>query len=206
MTRARKKSILPRKEPHQQRSIATVDAILQAAAYILIHRGWGAFTTNAVAERAGVNIASLYQYFPNKEAIVAELKRRHGAEVERAIGAVFAADATDPRDQLRRVILATLRQHAVEPALHRVLEEELPLSARRDGLEAAPPWLDEARVLLSRHPRPELAMLITRTCIHAVVHEATFHQPELTRGEDLADELVNLLSPYLGLESAAQTG
>lgn len=68
-----RKNLSTRKKPQQERSVATVQAILQAAAYILARDGWEAFTTNAVAEKAGVNTASLYQYFPNKEAIVAEL-------------------------------------------------------------------------------------------------------------------------------------
>lgn len=66
----------PRKRPHQQRSAATVDAILEAAARILERRGLDALTTNAVAALAGVSIGSLYQYFPGKAAILAELIRR----------------------------------------------------------------------------------------------------------------------------------
>src|ERR1700739_681594 len=73
----RRRALRPRKTPAQDRAKATVDAILQAGAYILIKDGWEKFTTNRVAERAGVNIASLDQYFPNKEAIAAELQRRH---------------------------------------------------------------------------------------------------------------------------------
>src|SRR5258706_778849 len=51
-----------------------VDAILDAAARILVDRGYDAFTTNRVAAGAGVSVGSLYQYFPNKEALLAELK------------------------------------------------------------------------------------------------------------------------------------
>ena len=65
--------VLPRKHPKQERASATVDAILQAATYILIRDGWEGLDTNKIAKRAGVNIASLYQYFPNKQAIVIEL-------------------------------------------------------------------------------------------------------------------------------------
>ncbi|MGC0013988.1 TetR/AcrR family transcriptional regulator, partial [Ralstonia pseudosolanacearum] len=55
--------VKPRKLPTQERSRATVDAIMQAATYILVKFGWERLTTNAIAERAGVNIGSLYQYF-----------------------------------------------------------------------------------------------------------------------------------------------
>lgn len=58
-----------RKAPRQTRARQTVDFILDAAAYILAERGLDGFTTNHIAERAGVNISSLYQYFPNKLVI-----------------------------------------------------------------------------------------------------------------------------------------
>jgi AcrR family transcriptional regulator len=73
MARSRS-AIKPRKIPAQRRSRVTVDAIIQASTYILTEVDWEGLTTNAIAERAGVNIGSLYQYFPNKEAIVAELQ------------------------------------------------------------------------------------------------------------------------------------
>jgi AcrR family transcriptional regulator len=66
----------PRKRPRQRRSEATVDAILEAAARILESDGLDALTTNAVADRAGVSVGSLYQYFPGKTALLAELIRR----------------------------------------------------------------------------------------------------------------------------------
>ncbi len=55
-----------RKQPSQARSKATVDAIVEAAARILGDQGWAGFTTNKVAEAAGVSIGSYYQYFPDK--------------------------------------------------------------------------------------------------------------------------------------------
>ena len=65
-----------RRLPRQRRAIATVDAILEAAARILIDTGYASASTNRIAERAGVGIGSLYEYFPGKEAIFAELRRR----------------------------------------------------------------------------------------------------------------------------------
>jgi AcrR family transcriptional regulator len=63
-----KPSVNPRKQPKQDRSQATVQAILTATTHILTEDGYDQLTTNRVAERAGVSIGSLYQYFPNKEA------------------------------------------------------------------------------------------------------------------------------------------
>src|SRR6187551_546669 len=68
-------AIRPRKLPHQERAQGTVDALLDALARILVEEP-GSATTNSVAERAGVSVGSLYQYFPNKDAMVAALLRR----------------------------------------------------------------------------------------------------------------------------------
>ena len=66
-----------RKEPRQSRSRVTVEAILDAGARILSDEGWAAFTTNRVAEVAGVSIGSLYQYFPDKLSLVDAIRSRH---------------------------------------------------------------------------------------------------------------------------------
>lgn len=66
----RKLELSLKKQPKQQRAIATVEAIVEAATYILKRHGPAGFTANKVADKAGVNIASYYQYFPNKEALL----------------------------------------------------------------------------------------------------------------------------------------
>ena len=63
----------PLKRPKQKRSLETFSSILQAALIVLEEEGFDAFNTNRVAEKAGVSISSLYQYFPNKESILGEL-------------------------------------------------------------------------------------------------------------------------------------
>ena len=65
----------PRKRPAQQRSKATVRVIVEAAARILAHDGYARTNVNRVAKLAGVSVGSLYQYFPSKEALVAEVAR-----------------------------------------------------------------------------------------------------------------------------------
>ncbi len=67
----------PLRERQQVRSRETFEAILQAAAQVFERRGYAAATTNRIAERAGVSIGSLYQYFPNKAAILVALSERH---------------------------------------------------------------------------------------------------------------------------------
>ena len=92
----------PRKRPHQARASATVDAILEATAHILREGGLPGLSTNRIAERAGASIGSLYQYFPSREAILAELLRRergvlvaHFKEVASRKAALSLSDALD---------------------------------------------------------------------------------------------------------------
>ena len=116
-----------RKQPRQARARATIDAILDAAAHILGQRGWIGLTTNAVAEVAGVSIGSLYQYFPNKLALIEAVRRRHFDEVL----AVLRAAADRGTSRSRRVLALVdgmIAVHSRYPAAHRVLLEESPRS------------------------------------------------------------------------------
>lgn len=196
-----RKKLSARKQPRQERSAATVEAIVQAATYILVKRGWAAFTTNAVAEKAGVNIASLYQYFPNKEAIVAELQRRHISEVQKR----WPDPPTEPSlpEYLRVMTEAVVSEHRVNPTLHRVFAEELPRSNRVGSPQGASQvrWAEGIAPLL-KVPDVDLATFITGVVVHAIVHEAASDRPELLDHPLLVPELVRLLAPYLG----GQTG
>ena len=73
----------PKKRPAQDRSRATFDALVEACTWLLPRRGYAGTTTNHIAVRAGVNIASLYEYFPGKDAIVAQVAERL---VDRVLG------------------------------------------------------------------------------------------------------------------------
>lgn len=178
---------------------------MQASTYILTRRGWEAFTTNAVAERAGVNIASLYQYFPNKESIVAELQRRH---VARARAVTLAPSPEQPlRAYLRTLVESGVREHRVDPALHKVFSEQIPRSARALMPVDEP---DPAALLPAqtgskwRVPDVELATFIATTAARAVVHEAAIERPQMLEHPLFVDELVELLMRYLRRPSAAR--
>jgi AcrR family transcriptional regulator len=95
-------------------------------ARILLERGFAAASTNAVAELAGVSVGSLYQYFPNKEALIAALHARHGEQMMQVIQRALteAMDATLD-DALSGLIEATVEAHRVDADLHRVLEQQL---------------------------------------------------------------------------------
>ena len=102
----------PRKTPLQARSGATVEAIHEAAIQVLLTGGLALFTTTRVAERAGVSVGTLYQYFPNKQALLFAILLRHFAQIAEAIEAIpghgkpIAAIAEDIADAYVSVKLA----------------------------------------------------------------------------------------------------
>lgn len=117
-------ALTPRKSPRQARAQATCAAIRQAAAHILVAGGQGALTTNRIAERAGVSIGSLYQYYPSKEAILAEMIREMRQDMWRDIhGAAERSDNADLRDLAEALIRASVAHHAKAPELARQLEQ-----------------------------------------------------------------------------------
>src|SRR5262249_41095626 len=75
----------PRKNASQERSRATVDALIEATARILVREGFDSASTNRIAEKAGVSVGSLYQYFPGKEALVAAVIDRHHQETMQVV-------------------------------------------------------------------------------------------------------------------------
>ncbi len=81
MTRTRAESLSPRKKPQQRRSRVTIDTIFEATIQVLLAGGLDKVTTIQIADRAGVSIGSLYQYFPNKSALLAAVVKRHVGEV-----------------------------------------------------------------------------------------------------------------------------
>lgn len=91
-----------RRRPKQGRSIATRDLIFEAAAQILEREGERAFNTNRLAERAGVSVGTIYQYFPNKQAILIAMARREQALLERDTARMAGGDAL--RQSIRRLI------------------------------------------------------------------------------------------------------
>lgn len=122
----RKPSVRPRKKPSQRRSQETVRAILDGAARIFEEHGYAAGTTNRIAARAGVSIGSLYEYFPNKDAIVVALAEREiERERETLLAVLEPASAREPLTALlERFVEAVLELHAARPGLHRILFEE----------------------------------------------------------------------------------
>lgn len=197
----------PRKRPRQARSRATVDTILEATTRVLVKQGFDSLSTNAVAAAAGVSIGSLYQYFPNKEALVSALIDRHMEEMNTAILAELTRVAKLPlAEAARAVIELTIRAHAIDPELHRVLTEQVP----RIGKLARLRELDEichrmiAGLLAARKDElairdPDLAAFILVSTIESIVHRAALLYPNRLRDPRLVEEATVLVTRYLGI-------
>jgi AcrR family transcriptional regulator len=200
-TVTRRARLSPRKRPGQERSRATVEALLEATTDILSREGAGRLTTNRIAERAGVNIASLYQYFPGKHAILAELRRRHGTEQRAAVRrALVARRGDDLESTLRALVSMGTAAHAVAPELQRAFAEELP-PLRYDEVSAADaPLVTEFRALVGRSRAAkdlDLAMWMVAAVADAVIHRAVVERPRELANGSIGDELVTLLVRYL---------
>lgn len=124
-----------RKLPRQERSRMTVDAIVEAATRILEEHGLEGYTTNRVADRAGISIGSFYQYFPNKDALTAELsRRRHDELVEALRTSVRRHSPTSLRGALRAVVSVAVEGQRHRPGGARAVDyEEARLGLRDDG-------------------------------------------------------------------------
>jgi AcrR family transcriptional regulator len=197
-----KRRLSPRKTPRQERSRATVEAVLEATTDILIREGYAKLTTNRIAERAGVNIASLYQYFPGKEAIVAELRRRHGADQRAALRQLLAErTAGELEPTIRTLVSAGVAGHAQAPRLHRVFTEETPALGYRDVAAIDAPIVEAMRRFLQEADADvrdmDLALWIIATASGAILHRAAVERPDDLSTGVIAEELVTLLCRYL---------
>jgi AcrR family transcriptional regulator len=119
----RKSAAKPRKQPLQGRSRETFGAILEATARILEAEGLEAANTNAIAVRAGVSIGSLYQYFPDKTAIFAELIRQTETGLGDMLEKLLAKTAGQAlEERLRLLVEAGVAQQMARPQLARILD------------------------------------------------------------------------------------
>jgi AcrR family transcriptional regulator len=204
----------PRKQPRQARSRLTLASILTAAAQVFERRGYAGGTTDAIAERAGVSVGSLYQYFPNKDAILVALMERHVEEgtallsglVREVQGQPLPIDAL-----LHRFVDAMIALHNREPHLHRVLFENAPLpgSLRSDLERLENAFVEQIAALLSDHPGlalrdPALAATMLVRGIDGLVHGFILRPPPELDAQAFADELVCMLGCYLEARGPAR--
>ncbi|MBR0951038.1 TetR family transcriptional regulator [Bradyrhizobium canariense] len=134
MANRRSRSVSSRKQPQQARSNGLVAAILDAAVQVLAREGAQRFTTARVAERAGVSVGSLYQYFPNKAAILFRLQSDEWRRTSELLRGILADRAKPPPARLRALVHAFIRSECEEAAIRVALSDAAPLY--RDAPEA----------------------------------------------------------------------
>jgi len=134
MTERRSPPLASRKKPRQARSEGLVSSILEAAIQVLAKEGAQRFTTTRVAERAGVSVGSVYQYFPNKASILFRLQSDEWARTSAMLSGLLADAATPPLERLRALVHAFVRSECEEAAIRVALADAAPLY--RDAPEA----------------------------------------------------------------------
>lgn len=193
----------PRKTPRQRRSTITVDAILEAATRIFEREGFRRTSTARVAEVAGVSVGSLYQYFPNKLALLAGAKERYLQRLFAHLRAVLGGSRgleAGLRDAVRATIAATLESRA----LLRVCAEELPARLRVGEVtpsDSPPVLLVRAHLQRYRrelpHHRPELAALVITELVDGVTRAALHDRVAELQNGTIEQELMRAILLYL---------
>lgn len=205
--------VTSRKQPKQARSNELVAAVLDAAVQVLAKEGAGRFTTARVAERAGVSVGSLYQYFPNKAAILFRLQSDEWRRTTALLCAILQDRATPPLDRLRGLVHAFIRSECEEAQVRTALADAAPLY--RDAPEAAEAkagaarvfeeFMEEALPSVGEDERLLAAKLIKTTLSQVGSNFSETHRTE-TEIAAFGDALADMLCAYLerlGGQSAA---
>lgn len=190
-----------RKRPVQRRSRETVDAILTAAARVLEQRGYAGFNTNRVAERAGVSIGSVYQYFPDKDALLAALGTQNVEQTERALLTELSrlrARNAAPRRFAQGLIHVWCSTHdQAQHALMYAIHSSLPGLRQRAEEAVARCAVEVAAQLRSWGVRrPALRAQTSVLAAITLVHELIIAQPHGPRRKRAHGEAVALLTAY----------
>ncbi|MFD3583171.1 TetR/AcrR family transcriptional regulator [Streptomyces sp. NPDC058683] len=208
------RGLRPRKQPRQARAELTRQRILTAAAHVFAEYGYAAGTTNRIAERARISIGSLYQYYPNKDAILIELLNRHldagMAAATAGMAAAGYAGEGEPgslEEILRTLVRAAIANHHDDPQLLRVMAEAPRSPELLDKVEQRKrERVAFARDLLEHHPEVRVddketsAQLLVST-VELVVH-TLIAAPNAVDAERLERELVAMLTRYLTAASS----
>lgn len=193
-----------RRRPQQLRSRQTLEAVLDAVIRVLKREGLKAATTNHIAEVAGVSIGSLYQYFPDKQAIFVALHQRHIEQIDAMVAATLLKHAASSLDTLvRAMIEAMVEAHTADPELWEVLHTQVP--DRAEGTPAFAVRLHGAfRLAISARahelkPGREIdkAVFIVAEMVDSLSHAAVLRRPSRLSLAAAKDEAVRAVLAYL---------
>jgi AcrR family transcriptional regulator len=195
--------IRQRKQPVQRRSQETTEAIVTATLQVLRKDGYRHLTTTRVADRAGVSVGTLYQYFPDKQSLVVALQVRYFSLM---IGAVRDAITGNTSDSLGHLLHRALEAllHVKRENLELTLALRTPMSERdggnfvRESLEnfeaALMPAVTRA---LPRLPHAECRLTIAVAALEGAISHAVFEAPDWLLEEWFLDDLVALATGFL---------
>ena len=198
----------PRKHARQERSRLTVQAILIGAAQVFERDGYEKATTDAIAERAGVSIGSLYQYYPNKDAVLVALGYCHLAESAAIVLPLLERMSSEEPISIPAVVSelvdVAIASHRGRPKLHRVLFEEMPVGREQSDAmgQSARLLVDLIADYLRRASGPKLedpvlvATLVQQTLVNAT-HQFVTRPPDGFSEDDCKRELSRMLTFYL---------
>ena len=204
MTTTRTARISSRKQPRQTRSTELVRAVLDAAVQVLASEGAQRFTTARVAERAGVSVGSLYQYFPNKAAILFRLQSDEWRETTDLLRQLLEERDRPPLERLRRLVHAFIRSECEEAEIRIALSDAAPLyrdapeavEAKAAGERVMEGFMQEVLPALSQAARDRVADLITITMSQA---GKSFSETPRSNAEieAYADSMADMFCAYL---------
>lgn len=201
-----------RRKPRQSRSEETLEAIFEAAARILQTQGLDGFTTNAVARLAGISIGTLYQYFPNKNAILVAMARRELDLVNRATVDRIADEHTvDIAELGRAIVRSVLKAFRGRQRARKFLIEALIANGLSDELTR--PVEEAVQAILARNSRSQAKHFKTLTTVElyvmtramiGTVRSAVMEQSSYLGTAEFEDELVKLFLSYV--RSSSESG
>ena len=205
MTERRNPRITSRKQPKQVRSTDLVAAILEAALQVLAKEGAARFTTVRVAEKAGVSVGSLYQYFPNKAAILFRLQSDEWRQTTDLLKRILEDASTPPPERLRTLVHAFIRSECEEAAVRVALDDAAPLyrdapeakAAKASGARTIQAFMKEALPKASAATRAMAGDLIKET-LSAVGKQFSETPRKPAEIEAYSEAMGDMFCAYLG--------
>ncbi len=196
----------PRKFPQQERARATVEAIIVATAQILTEQGFETLTTVRIAERAGVSVGSLYQYFPNKQALAAAVVDHYSEKLATVfIQTLERHSHRTLAETVNALIEAAFVAHPHEPAVHRMLIELVPRVGRversREISVRIAQTIERVIAMHRQEIAPDLnfadAAIFIETILETAVHRTIEGHPVKIDQEKAMDHYRTLIMGYL---------
>ncbi|HMJ15462.1 MAG TPA: TetR/AcrR family transcriptional regulator [Polyangiaceae bacterium] len=201
----KRRDFTPKKRPAQARSRDTFDALVEACTWLLPRRGYTKTTTNHIAERAGVNIASLYEYFPGKDAIVAQvaerLVERVLARLEQGLPRVIeGGEANASRLWIELIYDSVLR----EKTLVAVFLNQIPYTYQLEPIRALAPRLLEFSLEVQRRAQALVRFDFSAASLHLLINlvsstimQLVLNPPEDVPVSELLDELARRMEEWI---------